>query len=64
VTKSDFEVMNAIGRGGFGLVKTVESKRTKEMFAMKEMSKARVIAKKSVQSVMNEHRLLTQVKSP
>ena len=31
---------------------------------MKEMSKARVMAKKSVQSVMNELKLLSQMKSP
>jgi len=29
------------------------------MFAMKEMSKARVLTKKSVNSVMNERRLLS-----
>ena len=31
---------------------------------MKEMTKARVMAKKSVQSVMNELKLLSQLKSP
>jgi hypothetical protein len=31
---------------------------------MKEMSKARVMAKKSVQSVMNELKLLSDLKSP
>jgi hypothetical protein len=32
----------------------VELKKSKLMFAMKEMSKAKIIAKRSVNSVMNE----------
>ena len=56
--------MHAIGRGGFGKVWRVESKKNKgEIFAMKEMCKARVMGKKSVPSVMNELKLLTQMKS-
>jgi hypothetical protein len=41
----------------------VEKKKEKEAFAMKEMSKARVMAKKSVNSVMNELKLLSQLRS-
>jgi len=64
VTKANFQFLYPIGRGGFGKVWRVESKKTKgEVFAMKEMCKARVMAKKSVQSVMNELKLLSQVKS-
>jgi len=37
----------------------VEKKKEKETYAMKEMSKARVMAKKSVLSVMNELKLLS-----
>lgn len=35
----------AIGRGGFGKVWKVEKKKTKQLFAMKEMNKARIISK-------------------
>jgi hypothetical protein len=42
----------------------VDRKKEKEVFAMKEMSKARVMTKKSVTSVMNELRLLAHVRSP
>ena len=59
-----FQFQYAIGRGGFGKVWRVEKKKEKETFAMKEMSKARVMTKKSVQSVMNELKLLSQMKSP
>jgi serine/threonine protein kinase len=41
-------MLYAIGRGGFGKVWRVESKKEKEQFAMKEMTKARIISKKSV----------------
>ena len=64
VSKNHFQFQYAIGRGGFGKVWKVEKKKEKELFAMKEMSKARVMSKKSVQSVMNELKLLSQMKSP
>jgi serine/threonine protein kinase len=59
ISKNHFQFQYAIGRGGFGKVWKVEKKKDKEAFAMKEMSKARVMAKKSVQSVMNELKLLS-----
>jgi len=43
-----------IGKGGFGKVWKVESKKDRKLYAMKEMSKSLVISKKSVNSVMNE----------
>lgn len=64
MSKNNFQFHYAIGRGGFGKVWKVEKKKDKEIFAMKEMSKARVMAKKSVQSVMNELKLLTHIRSP
>jgi len=52
----------AVGRGGFGKVWRVQSKKDKgEEFAMKEMAKARIITKKSVPSVMNELKLLSLI---
>jgi len=49
---------NVIGKGGFGKVWKVERKKFKTMYAMKEMSKARIVQKKSVSSVLNERKLL------
>lgn len=64
VGKSAFEVMYPIGKGGFGKVWKVRSKRTNEIFAMKEMQKAKIINKKSINSVMNERTLLAELEHP
>lgn len=59
-----FKYKECIGKGGFGKVWKVQDKRSKhvEMFAMKEMSKARILTKRSVKSVMSERRILTELK--
>lgn len=61
VVKSDFTFYNAIGRGGFGKVLRVEKNGV--MYAMKEMLKARVMAKKSIESVMKELELMCKIDS-
>ena len=67
LNKSLFEYKYAIGRGGFGKVWKVSTNRIKgetiNEFAMKEMLKARVMHKKSIQSVMNELKLLSIINS-
>lgn len=64
ISKNHFQFQFAIGRGGFGKVWRVERKKEKEVFAMKEMMKSRVMAKKSVNSVMNELKLLAHIRNP
>ena len=64
LTKQSFMYLYCIGKGGFGKVWKVERKKTKQTYAMKEMSKARIITKKSIKSVMNERQILTQLHSP
>jgi hypothetical protein len=53
MSKKLLNVLYPIGKGGFGKVWKVEVKKTKAVFAMKEMSKVKIINKKSVSSVMN-----------
>lgn len=54
LSKSAFNYQYCIGKGGFGKVWKVERKKTKQQYAMKEMSKARILSKRSLKSVMNE----------
>lgn len=52
--KSMFTMTRIIGKGGFGRVWKVTEKKSKDIYALKVIDKARVITKKSVQSVINE----------
>lgn len=56
-----FNFIRIIGKGGFGRVWKVTDKKTKEVYALKVIDKARVISKKSVQSVINEREILSQM---
>lgn len=42
-----------VGKGGFGRVWKVKDKKNKDIYALKVIDKARVISKKSVQSILN-----------
>jgi len=64
ISKADYTFEYVIGRGGFGKVWKVEHKKTNVQYALKEMLKARVIAKRSVHSVMNEKKFLSQLFHP
>ena len=64
ISLNDFEMKFPIGRGGFGRVWKVYHKKIGQLFAMKEMRKDLVVAKRSVGSIMNERRLLGILKHP
>ena len=51
INKNNFNFMYVIGKGGFGKVWKVQYKKTKETFALKEMSKLKIIDKKSEKSI-------------
>jgi hypothetical protein len=58
--KNSFEKQYVVGKGGFGRVWKVQSKKfNNQVYALKEMSKARVIARKSLQAVMLERSILS-----
>ena len=61
VSIKDFEIGEAIGRGGFG--KVLKVSKDGRWYAMKEMLKARVMAKKSIESVMKELELMCRFNS-
>ena len=64
LTKSSFKFLNIIGRGGFGKVWKVYSKKYKSIYAMKEMSKTKIIDKHSEKSVKAERDLLERMNHP
>ena len=61
VSKSSFQYINIVGRGGFGKVWKVLHKKSKKLYAMKEMSKVKILDKKSETSVKNERTLLSKM---
>ncbi|CAD8210202.1 unnamed protein product [Paramecium octaurelia] len=62
LSRKHFQLQYIIGIGGFGRVWKVIHKQ--QYYAMKEMSKALVIYKRSVASVINELRLLENLNHP
>ena len=64
LSKSSFKFLNIIGRGGFGKVWKVYSKKYKSIYAMKEMSKTKIIDKRSEKSVKAERDLLERMNHP
>ena len=64
ITKSSFEFIGIIGRGGFGKVWRVLYKKTKQIYAMKKMSKCKIIDKRSERSVKAERDLLSIMNHP
>jgi serine/threonine kinase 32 len=51
VSRNRFEFISVIGRGGFGKVWKVFDKKYKKYYALKEISKVKVIDKNSVSSI-------------
>ena len=51
--RNDFHFVEVIGEGGYGKVWKVELTRMKKAYAMKEMCKAMIVMKKSVDNVLN-----------
>lgn len=64
LSRNSFKFHMVVGKGGFGKVWIVTYKSSKKYLALKEMSKARIISKKSVHSVMNEKQILCSISHP
>ena len=62
--KSMFEFLYVVGRGGFGKVWMVKYKKTHERYALKEMSKVKIIDRKSEKSIKNEREFLSKLHHP
>ena len=61
VSRNNFEFCYVIGKGGFGKVWKVKHKKTKKFYALKEMSKLKVLDKKSEKSINSEREFLSKL---
>jgi serine/threonine protein kinase len=61
VNRNYFDFLYIIGRGGFGKVWKVRLKKNNEFFALKEMSKVKIIDRRSEVSIMSERNLLSKL---
>jgi serine/threonine protein kinase len=64
ISKNHFDFMYVIGRGGFGKVWKVYYKKYKRAYALKVMSKGKIIDKKSERSIKYEKELLSKMNHP
>ena len=64
INRNHFNFLYVIGKGGFGRVWKVQSKKTKETYALKEMSKLKVLDKKSEKSINSERAFLSKLHHP
>ena len=64
INRNYFDFMYIIGRGGFGKVWKVRLRKTNELFALKEMSKVKIIDRRSEISIMSERNLLSTLHHP
>ena len=64
LSRNNFEFIFIIGKGGFGKVWRVQEKKTKALYALKEMSKTKIIDKKSEKSITGEREFLSYLHHP
>ena len=64
LNRNMFEFNTIIGKGGFGKVWKVQYKKTNEYFALKEMSKRKILDKKSEKSINSERKFLSILNHP
>ena len=61
ISRNDFNLISIIGRGGFGKVLKVEHKKTKKVYAMKVMSKLKIIDNHAADNANHEKNILLKI---
>ena len=64
ITSNSFEFKYVIGKGGFGKVWKVLYKKNNNLYALKQISKAKIIEKKSERAIKYERDLLAKIHHP
>ena len=64
VCLEDFDLLNVLGKGGFGKVMLVRKKGTTDIFAMKVLKKEAVIRRNQVAHTKTETHILKQIRHP
>lgn len=64
VNESSFEILKLLGKGYFGRVFLVEKKDTKDLYALKVISKLDVIKRKFFDSLVNEKKIMEAIDHP
>ncbi|XP_055543281.1 cAMP-dependent protein kinase catalytic subunit beta-like [Wyeomyia smithii] len=60
----DYDVLKTLGTGAFGVVKLIRKKNTEQYFAMKVLSKEKIVRLKQLTHTLNEKRILQSVDFP
>ncbi|KAG0367529.1 kinase-like domain-containing protein [Gamsiella multidivaricata] len=58
---SHFHLLRSVGKGAFGKVRVVQHKKSKEIYALKYINKAKCIRMRAVENIIQERRLLEEV---
>ena len=64
MSKNNFEFCYIIGKGGFGKVWKIKHKKSNKYYALKEMSKLKIIERKSEYSINFEREILAKLHNP
>jgi serine/threonine kinase 32 len=56
-----FFLLRSVGKGAFGKVRVVQHKKTKTLYALKYINKAKCVKMKAVANIVQERRLLEEV---
>ena len=62
--QNDFQILTQVGQGGYGQVFLAQKKDTKEICALKVMSKKLLFKLDEIRHVLTERDILTAAKSP
>ena len=64
VNKNSFEFNDLLGKGGLSTVWNVTNKKDNKIYALKEMSKVKIIDTKSEKNILFERDLLSKMNHP